>query len=98
LLARRWAFVRSQLRVLLPPSDGGSAEPRCVPEQVADVAESARVAAASTVLLLALATGGGAADERCLPLLVDDGDWDAVGDRLHELTPSLTITTPSGWS
>jgi hypothetical protein len=40
-------------------------------------------------LLLALATGGGVAGERYLPLLVDDRDWDVVGDRLHQLVPTL---------
>ncbi|MGZ8693934.1 MAG: nSTAND3 domain-containing NTPase [Gaiellaceae bacterium] len=40
-------------------------------------------------LLLALSTGGGAAGERALPLLVEDADWDAVGARLHDLTPGL---------
>lgn len=40
-------------------------------------------------LLLALSTAGGAGGERSLPLLVGDGDWDAVADRLVELTPTL---------
>ena len=38
---------------------------------------------------LALSTGGGAAGERALPLLVEDGDWDAVADRLALLLPEL---------
>jgi hypothetical protein len=32
-------------------------------------------------ILLALSTGGGVTGERCLPLLIDDADWDLVGDR-----------------
>ena len=35
--------------------------------------------------LLALSTGGGPAGERSLPLLLDDRDWDALGDHLVEL-------------
>ncbi|HVM58603.1 MAG TPA: hypothetical protein VMT74_14170 [Gaiellaceae bacterium] len=38
---------------------------------------------------LALSTAGGAAGERALPLLHDDGDWDALADRLAELVPEL---------
>ena len=38
---------------------------------------------------LALSTAGGAAGERALPLLRDDGDWDALADRLAELVPEL---------
>ena len=38
---------------------------------------------------LALSTAGGAAGERTLPLLRDDGDWDALADRLAELVPEL---------
>ena len=40
-------------------------------------------------ILLALSTGGGAAGERALPLLVDDSDWDLIGDRVAHLMPSL---------
>jgi hypothetical protein len=36
-------------------------------------------------VLLALAVAGGRAGERVFPLLVDDGDWDLVGDRLAAL-------------
>jgi hypothetical protein len=32
-------------------------------------------------ILLALSTGGGVTGERSLPLLIDDADWDLVGDR-----------------
>ena len=38
---------------------------------------------------LALSTAGGAGGDRALPLLRDDGDWDALGDRLAELAPAL---------
>jgi hypothetical protein len=34
---------------------------------------------------LALSRAGGVAGERILPLLMTDADWDALGDRLHEL-------------
>ncbi len=34
---------------------------------------------------LALSAEGGAAGERALPLLLDDGDWDTLGDRLYDL-------------
>jgi hypothetical protein len=40
-------------------------------------------------LLLALSHGGGAAGARTLPLLVDDADWDAAAERIHELVPEL---------
>jgi hypothetical protein len=33
-------------------------------------------------VLVALSTGGGAHGERTLPLLVDDADWDVLGDQL----------------
>jgi hypothetical protein len=36
-------------------------------------------------LLLALSVAGGRRGERLFPLLVDDGDWDVLGDRLVEL-------------
>jgi hypothetical protein len=36
-------------------------------------------------LLLALSTGGGRTGEREFPLLVDDADWDLLGDRLTAL-------------
>ena len=39
--------------------------------------------------LLALSHGGGRAGERALPLLVDDGDWDALTDRLARLLREL---------
>ena len=38
---------------------------------------------------LALSRAGGAAGERALPLLVGDADWDALGDRLHQLRLEL---------
>ena len=40
-------------------------------------------------IVLALSVAGGAGGGRQLPLLVSDADWDAVGDRLHALTPEL---------
>jgi len=40
-------------------------------------------------VVLALSTGGGALGERRLPLLRDDEDWDAVGDRIYALVPEL---------
>ncbi len=40
-------------------------------------------------VVLALSTGGGAAGERRLPLICDDEDWDAVGDRIYTLVPEL---------
>jgi hypothetical protein len=40
-------------------------------------------------LLLALSTAGGAEGERLLPLMHEDRDWDAVGDRLAQLIPTL---------
>ena len=36
-------------------------------------------------VLLALAVAGGQAGDRVLPLLVDDGDWDLLGDRVAAL-------------
>jgi hypothetical protein len=39
--------------------------------------------------LLALSRAGGATGERVRPLLVEDGDWDALTDRLHLLIPTL---------
>src|SRR5919199_1032633 len=36
-------------------------------------------------VLLALAVAGGHAGDRVLPLLVDDGDWDLLGDRVAAL-------------
>jgi hypothetical protein len=36
-------------------------------------------------LLLAISTGGGSLGERSFPLLVDDADWDLLGDRLTAL-------------
>ncbi|HUA70285.1 MAG TPA: hypothetical protein VMA96_04370 [Solirubrobacteraceae bacterium] len=38
---------------------------------------------------LAISAAGGSTGERTLPLLIDDADWDALGDRLHELRPEL---------
>jgi hypothetical protein len=38
---------------------------------------------------LAVSAAGGSTGERTLPLLLDDADWDALGDRLHELRPDL---------
>jgi hypothetical protein len=38
---------------------------------------------------LALSTAGGAAGDRALPLLRDDGDWDALAARLAELATEL---------
>src|SRR5262249_2980702 len=40
-------------------------------------------------LLLALSHGGGRTGVRSLPLLVDDADWDAAAERIHELVPEL---------
>jgi conflict system STAND superfamily ATPase len=39
--------------------------------------------------MLALSREGGVAGERMLPLLVDDGDWDHLGDRTHQLLHEL---------
>ncbi len=39
--------------------------------------------------MLALSRAGGVAGERALPLLVDDGDWDRLGDRAHQLVGEL---------
>ncbi len=38
---------------------------------------------------LAVSRAGGIAGERTLPLMIADGDWDALGDRLHELRHEL---------
>ena len=38
---------------------------------------------------LAVSGAGGSTGERTLPLLLDDADWDALGDRLHELRLEL---------
>jgi hypothetical protein len=40
-------------------------------------------------IVLALSTAGGTAGERSLPLLVEDGDWDALADRIAVLLPEL---------
>ena len=40
-------------------------------------------------VLLALSRSGGAGGERSLPLLIDDRDWDTLGDRVSELVPEL---------
>jgi hypothetical protein len=40
-------------------------------------------------VVLALSTGGGAEGQRVLPLIADDGDWDALGDRIYALLPEL---------
>ena len=38
---------------------------------------------------LAVSHAGGSAGERTLPLMIADADWDALGDRLHELRREL---------
>ena len=38
---------------------------------------------------LAVSRAGGVAGERTLPLMLADADWDALGDRLHELRHEL---------
>ena len=40
-------------------------------------------------ILLALSTGGGIRGERSFPLLVDDPDWDLLGDRVAGFLPGL---------
>ena len=40
-------------------------------------------------IVLSLSTSGGAEGERRLPLICDDEDWDAVGDRIYVLVPEL---------
>ncbi len=40
-------------------------------------------------VMLALSQEGGATGQRSLPLLIGDGDWDALGDRLAELHAEL---------
>lgn len=40
-------------------------------------------------VLLAVSREGGRAGERRRPLLVNDGDWDALSERLYELMPEL---------
>jgi hypothetical protein len=40
-------------------------------------------------MMLALSVGGGVRGERSLPLLVEDADWDAAGDRIHRLAHEL---------
>jgi hypothetical protein len=40
-------------------------------------------------VLLALSVGGGTTGERELPVLIEDADWDRLGDRLHALVPEL---------
>jgi hypothetical protein len=42
--------------------------------------------------MLALSTAGGSHGERVLPLIADDGDWDALGDRIYALLPELDHT------
>jgi hypothetical protein len=42
-------------------------------------------------VLLALSHGGGATGRRSLPLLVEDADWDAAAERVHELVPQLDV-------
>jgi hypothetical protein len=39
--------------------------------------------------LLALSRKGGATGERSLPLMICDGDWDTLGDRIAQLLPEL---------
>jgi hypothetical protein len=38
---------------------------------------------------LSLSTAGGAQGDRTYPLIGDDGDWDALGDRIYALLPEL---------
>ncbi len=38
---------------------------------------------------LALSTAGGVAGDRTLPLLINDADWDLLGDRAHQLLREL---------
>jgi hypothetical protein len=40
-------------------------------------------------ILLSVSTGGGIAGERALPLLLDDGDWDLVSDRIADVLSDL---------
>jgi hypothetical protein len=40
-------------------------------------------------VILALSRQGGAGGERSLPLMIGDGDWDTLGDRIAELLPEL---------
>jgi hypothetical protein len=40
-------------------------------------------------IVLALSTAGGTGGERRLPLICDDEDWDAIGDRIYALAPDL---------
>ena len=40
-------------------------------------------------IVLALSTSGGTGGERSLPLICDDEDWDAIGDRIYALAPEL---------
>ena len=44
-------------------------------------------------VLLALSTGGGVSGERSLPLLIDDADWDLVGDRATAFVSDLDDPT-----
>ena len=44
-------------------------------------------------IFLALSTGGGVSGERSLPLLVDDADWDLVGDRATGFVSALDDPT-----
>jgi hypothetical protein len=43
-------------------------------------------------VLLAVSTAGGQAGERTFPLLVDDRDWDVLGDRVYRLVGDLDDT------
>jgi hypothetical protein len=43
-------------------------------------------------VLLAVSTAGGRAGERTFPLLVDDRDWDLLGDRVYRLIGELDDT------
>jgi hypothetical protein len=43
-------------------------------------------------VLLAVSTAGGQAGERMFPLLVDDHDWDLLGDRVYRLVNDLDDT------
>jgi hypothetical protein len=40
-------------------------------------------------VMLALSHKGGAGGDRSLPLMICDGDWDTLGDRIGELLPEL---------
>lgn len=62
-----------------------------IDELAADAPARRRFLSRSSIdgVLLALAVAGGAAGERNVPLVVDDADWDALADRLHELVSEV---------